>query len=70
MSNTNSSSSISFGAVSITWLLTAVLVVLKLLGKITISWFWVVFPAAFSIGLSLLILGAILIIAFLVALAK
>jgi hypothetical protein len=68
--NNNSSSSVNFGAVTVLWLLTAVLVVLKLVGKITLSWFWVLFPAAFSLGVTLIIIGILLFIGILVAMLK
>jgi hypothetical protein len=70
MSNNNSSSSVGFGAGTILWLLTAVLVILKLIGKITLSWFWVLFPAAFSVAFGLVLLGLVLVIGIIAALVK
>jgi hypothetical protein len=68
--NNNSSSSVGFGAGTILWLLTAVLVILKLVGKITLSWFWVLFPAAFSVTFGLVLLGLVLVIGIIAALVK
>ena len=53
MSNSSSSSSAS-GGVGLFGLLTVAFVVLKLCGVITWSWFWVLSPMIFSVGLVLL----------------
>lgn len=56
--NVSSSSSSGIGFVG---LLTIVFIVLKLLGKITWSWWWVLSPLWISAGLALLILLGVLI---------
>lgn len=56
------SPTVSTGGVGFFGLLTIVLVTLKLLGKINISWFWAFSPIIFSIGLCVLILIVVLII--------
>ena len=56
--NVSSSSSSGIGFVG---LLTIVFIVLKLIGKITWSWWWVLSPLWISAGLVLLILLGILI---------
>lgn len=56
--NVSSSSSRGIGFVG---LLTIVFIVLKLLGKITWSWWWVLSPLWISAGLAFLVLLGILI---------
>jgi hypothetical protein len=56
--NVSSSSSSGIGFVG---LLTIVFIVLKLLGKITWSWWWVLSPLWISAGLTILVLLGILI---------
>lgn len=56
--NVSSSSSSGIGFVG---LLTIVFIVLKLLGKITWSWWWVLSPLWISAGLTILVLFGILI---------
>lgn len=56
--NVSSSSSSGIGFVG---LLTIVFIVLKLLGKITWSWWWVLSPLWISAGLTFLVLLGILI---------
>lgn len=56
--NVRSSSS---GGIGFVGLLTIVFIVLKLIGKITWSWWWVLSPLWISAGLALLILLGILI---------
>lgn len=56
--NVSSSSSSGIGFVG---LLTIVFIVLKLLGKITWSWWWVLSPLWISAGLAFLVLLGILI---------
>ena len=63
MSNTNNNSSAASGGIGFTGLLTVAFIVLKLCNVITWSWFWVLSPLIFSVGLVLLIL---LVIALLV----
>lgn len=63
MSNTNNNSSAVSGGIGFTGLLTVAFIVLKLCNVITWSWFWVLSPLIFSVGLVLLIL---LVIALLV----
>lgn len=46
-------------------LLTIAFIVLKLIGQINWSWFWVLSPMIFSIGLGLLVLIIIIIVAVL-----
>lgn len=55
------SSSSSSGGIGFVGLLTIVFIVLKLIGKITWSWWWVLSPLWISTGLVLLILLVILI---------
>jgi len=62
----NSSSSSSSGGIGFAGLLTIVFIVLKLLGKITWSWWWVLSPSLISLGIALLILLIALLIALLV----
>jgi hypothetical protein len=52
MSNNNSTSSISFAG-----LLTIVFIVLKLIGKINWSWFWVLSPLWIGFALVIVILA-------------
>ena len=54
-------SSSSSGGIGFVGLLTIVFIVLKLIGKITWSWWWVLSPLWISAGLVLLILLGILI---------
>ena len=56
MSNTNNNSSAASGGIGFTGLLTVAFIVLKLCNVITWSWFWVLSPLIFSVGLVLLIL--------------
>lgn len=63
MSTTSSSSS---GGIGFAGLLTIVFIVLKLLGKITWSWWWVLSPLWISASLGLFIL-LILFVIFMVA---
>lgn len=58
--NVNISSS-SSGGIGFVGLLTIVFIVLKLIGKITWSWWWVLSPLWISAGLALLILLGVLI---------
>lgn len=60
MNNTSSSS--SSGGIGFTGLLTIVFIVLKLLGYIDWTWFWVLSPVIFSIVLVILLLLVYLII--------
>lgn len=53
----------SSGGMGLCGVLTVVFVVLKLVGTINWSWFWVLSPLIFSIGLTLILL-------FLVAMTK
>lgn len=55
------SSSSSSGGIGFVGLLTIVFIVLKLIGKITWSWWWVLSPLWISTGLVLLVLLCILI---------
>ena len=55
------SSSSSSGGIGFVGLLTIVFIVLKLIGKITWSWWWVLSPLWISTGLVILILLGILI---------
>ena len=55
------SSSSSSGGIGFIGLLTIVFIVLKLIGKITWSWWWVISPLWISTGLVILILLGILI---------
>lgn len=59
----NSSSSIGFVGV-----LTIVFIILKLVGTISWSWFWVLSPMIFSISLGIVVLIIVLIVAFIMAL--
>lgn len=61
MSNGSSSSS----GIGFTGLLTIVFIVLKLLGKINWSWWWVLSPIWIGLGLILLFIGGIATIAIL-----
>lgn len=58
--NVNVSSG-SSGGIGFVGLLTIVFIVLKLIGKITWSWWWVLSPLWISAGLALLILLGVLI---------
>lgn len=51
-------------------LLTIVFIVLKLLGKITWSWWWVLSPVLIEMGVALLILAFMLILAVIKAVRK
>lgn len=62
MSEKASSSSSSSG-IGFTGLLTVAFVVLKLLGKIDWSWWWVLSPIWISLSLAVLFVGAIIVIA-------
>jgi len=62
--NSNSSS----GGIGFTGLLTIVFIVLKLLHKITWSWWWVLSPLWIGLALTILIFGAVLGIGALVVL--
>ncbi len=55
------SSSSSSGGIGFVGLLTIVFIVLKLIGKITWSWWWVLSPLWISAGLVFLVLLGILI---------
>ena len=59
MANSNSSS----GGIGFGGLLTIVFIVLKLLGKIDWSWWWVLSPLWISIGLALVILAIVALVA-------
>lgn len=59
----NSSNSSSSSGIGFTGLLTIVFIVLKLLGKITWSWWWVLSPLWISAGIGILMLVVMLIIA-------
>lgn len=63
MSNTNNNSSVASGGIGFTGLLTVAFIVLKLCNVITWSWFWVLSPLIFSVGLVLLILLVIVLLA-------
>lgn len=63
MSNTNNNSSAASGGIGFTGLLTVAFIVLKLCNVITWSWFWVLSPLIFSVGLVLLILLVIALLA-------
>jgi hypothetical protein len=65
MSDTSSSSS---GGIGFAGLLTIVFIVLKILGKITWSWWWVISPLWISFGIFLVVLVVLLGIGLLVAL--
>ena len=41
-------------------LLTIVLIVLKLLGKITVSWWWVFAPTIVSVGITLILVALLI----------
>ena len=56
MDNKNGSSTAAGGGIGFCGLLTIVFIVLKLLGVISWSWFWVLSPLIFSIALALLII--------------
>lgn len=60
---TNSSNSSSSAGIGFTGLLTIVLIVLKLLGEITWSWWWVLSPLWIPASIGILILVIMLIIA-------
>lgn len=62
MSNQSSSSSGGIGFVGV---LTIAFIVLKLMGVINWSWLWVLSPIWISLGIALLIIAAVLIVAFL-----
>lgn len=59
----NSSNSSSSSGIGFSGLLTIVFIVLKLLGKITWSWWWVLSPLWISAGIWILMLVIMLIIA-------
>lgn len=59
----NSSSSSNSTGIGFTGLLTIVFIVLKLLGKITWSWWWVLSPLWISASIGILMLIIMLIIA-------
>lgn len=59
----NSSNSSSSSGIGFNGLLTIVFIVLKLLGKITWSWWWVLSPLWISAGIWILMLVIMLIIA-------
>ena len=52
-----SSSSSSSGGIGFFGLLTIVFIVLKLIGTIDWSWFWVLSPAIFAVVMAILIFG-------------
>ena len=60
MSNNKTATSVGFGVGQILWLLASALVVLKLLGIITVSWFWAVFPAILSVALAVSIFAVVI----------
>lgn len=59
----NSSSSSNSTGIGFTGLLTIVFIVLKLLGKITWSWWWVLSPLWISASIGILMLIIMLVIA-------
>lgn len=61
--NSNNSSSATAGGIGFVGLLTLVFIVLKLIGTITWSWFWVLSPMVFSLIFWILVLVIIGIIA-------
>lgn len=61
MSKSDSSSSSS--GIGFTGLLAIVFITLKLLGKITWSWWWVLSPIWIGVSIAALIFGAVLLIA-------
>jgi hypothetical protein len=65
MSNSSNSSS---GGSSFAGLLTIVFITLKLLGKITWTWLWVLSPLWISIGLVVAIIAVVLVIGIIAAL--
>lgn len=67
MSNSSSSAS---GGIGFFGLLTIVLLILKVLGKISISWFWVFSPIIFSFVLTILFLIVVFAIAIVVGMLK
>lgn len=66
MSNSNLSASASSSGIGFCGLLTIVFIVLKLIGKITWSWIWVLAP----LWISFVIWLIVVIVAFLVLLIK
>lgn len=58
-----SNSSTASGGISFAGLLTLIFIVLKLLGKITWSWWWVLSPLWISAGITVIILIIIFIFA-------
>lgn len=66
MSDKSSSSSSGIG---FTGLLTIVFIVLKLIGKISWSWWWVLAPTWVPLAILLAILGVVLVIGIIAALA-
>lgn len=66
MSDKSSSSSSGIG---FTGLLTIVFIVLKLIGKISWSWWWVLVPTWVPLAILLAILGVVLVIGIIAALA-
>jgi hypothetical protein len=63
----DTSTSTRSGGIGFTGLLTIVFVVLKLLGKITWSWWWVISPIWIPVGLVLVLVAFIGIAAVIVA---
>lgn len=61
MSNNNSNSSNTSGGIGFCGLLTIVFIVLKLVGKISWSWLWVLSPLWLPVAIVLLILLCILV---------
>lgn len=59
----NSSSSSSSSGIGFTGLLTIVFIVLKLLGKITWSWWWVLSPLWITAAAEVVVLAIMLLIA-------
>ena len=57
-------------SIGIAGALTITFVILKCLGHLSWSWWWVFAPLWISFGLGLLCIGIVLIIAFIVALAN
>ena len=62
--------STSSGGIGFSGLLTIVFITLKLCSVINWSWWWVLSPIWISLGLILLVLGAISVIALIAALRK
>lgn len=62
-----STSSSSSGGIGLAGILTIIFALAKIFGVVHWSWFWVFSPIIISVSLSLVILFAVLVIGFLVA---